>query len=156
MKKLKNRKGIGFVDSGVKILIAVVIGALLLGGLYTVQKEVIIKNTSEKVKDLFDYNGENNSNSSSQTYTVRRLSPEQVSQDDSITITIEIPYDEFDYCTIDDNNYSTQSGFWVCEDDGYISFIALPPVLRKLSTGTHTLKAYSKDGGFGEAIFKIK
>lgn len=32
---IDNRKAEGYVDSGVKILIAVVIGALLLAGLYT-------------------------------------------------------------------------------------------------------------------------
>lgn len=32
--KLRNKKGEGYVDTGVKVIIAVVIGALILGGLY--------------------------------------------------------------------------------------------------------------------------
>ena len=40
MKRIfKNKKGIGFVDSGVKILIAVIIGAVLLGGIYVLTRD---------------------------------------------------------------------------------------------------------------------
>lgn len=46
-----------FVDSGVKILIAVVIGALLLGGLYALYGETIMPTVTQKVKDMFDFNG---------------------------------------------------------------------------------------------------
>ena len=46
-----------FVDSGIKILIAVVIGALLLGGLYALFGETIMPTVTQKVKDMFDFNG---------------------------------------------------------------------------------------------------
>lgn len=46
-----------FVDSGVKILIAVVIGALLLGGLYALFGETIMPTVTEKVKDMFNFKG---------------------------------------------------------------------------------------------------
>lgn len=46
-----------YVDTGVKILIAVVIGALLLAGLYTLFNTNIMPSVSEKVADLFDYAG---------------------------------------------------------------------------------------------------
>ena len=39
---LANNRAEGFVDSGVKILIAVVIGALLLGGLYVLFGDTIL------------------------------------------------------------------------------------------------------------------
>lgn len=59
MKKIiKNKKGFGFVDTGVKILIAVVIGALVLGGTYTLTKDTIIASAQEKVEAMFDYQGE--------------------------------------------------------------------------------------------------
>ena len=47
----------GYVDSGVKILIAVVIGALLLAGLYTLFNGTILPTVTQKVKDLFNYKG---------------------------------------------------------------------------------------------------
>jgi len=52
-----NNKAEGFVDSGVKILISVVIGALLLGGLYTLFGDTILPTLTLKIQDLFNYAG---------------------------------------------------------------------------------------------------
>ena len=54
---LANNRGEGYVDSGVKILIAVVIGALLLAGLYTLFNTTIMPTVTAKVTELFGYNG---------------------------------------------------------------------------------------------------
>ncbi|HCA28389.1 MAG TPA: hypothetical protein DEP23_01800 [Ruminococcaceae bacterium] len=54
---LSNKKAEGFIDSGVKILIAVVIGALLLAGLYVLFGDTILPTLTEKIGDLFDYAG---------------------------------------------------------------------------------------------------
>lgn len=54
---LASKKAEGFVDSGVKILIAVVIGALLLAGLYLLFSDTILPTLTEKIRDLFDYAG---------------------------------------------------------------------------------------------------
>lgn len=54
---VSNHKAEGYVDSGVKILIAVVIGALLLAGLYTLFNTTIMPTVTEKVTELFSYNG---------------------------------------------------------------------------------------------------
>lgn len=50
-----NKKAEGYVDSGVKILIAVVIGALLLAGLYTLFNSTIMPTVTSKITDLFNY-----------------------------------------------------------------------------------------------------
>ena len=52
------KKAEGYVDSGVKILIAVVIGALLLAGLYTLFNTNIMPAVSDKIASLFGYAGE--------------------------------------------------------------------------------------------------
>ena len=54
---LANCRAEGFVDSGVKILIAVVIGALLLGGLYLLFNDTILPTLTNKIKELFNYAG---------------------------------------------------------------------------------------------------
>ena len=51
------KKAEGYVDSGVKILIAVVIGALLLAGLYTLFNTNIIPTLTSKITGLFNYGG---------------------------------------------------------------------------------------------------
>lgn len=54
---LTDPAGEGYVDSGVKILIAVVIGALLLAGLYALFNTTIMPTVTQKVQELFNYNG---------------------------------------------------------------------------------------------------
>ena len=46
-----------YVDTGVKILIAVVIGALLLGGLYALFNSTIKPTVTSKITELFNYAG---------------------------------------------------------------------------------------------------
>jgi hypothetical protein len=52
-----NVKAEGYVDSGVKILIAVVIGALLLGLLYGLFNDTIMPTVTERIEGLFDFAG---------------------------------------------------------------------------------------------------
>ena len=54
---IENVKAEGYVDSGVKILIAVVIGALLLAGLYTLFNSTIMPTVTQKIQDLFNFKG---------------------------------------------------------------------------------------------------
>ena len=41
----------------IKILISVVVGALLLAGLYTLFKDTVLPTLTSKIQNLFDYNG---------------------------------------------------------------------------------------------------
>ncbi len=54
---IASKKAEGYVDSGVKILIAVVIGALLLAGLYALFNTTIMPTVTSKVQGLFNYSG---------------------------------------------------------------------------------------------------
>ncbi len=56
-KTIGNIRAEGYVDSGVKILIAVVIGALLLAGLYTLFNTTIMPTVTNKITELFSYAG---------------------------------------------------------------------------------------------------
>jgi len=57
--KIKNmitdKRAEGYVDSGVKILIAIVIGGLLLSLLYSLFTVDIMPTVSEKIETLFEY-----------------------------------------------------------------------------------------------------
>ena len=54
---IANKRAEGYVDSGVKILIAVVIGALLLSLLYLLMNGTIMPTVSSKIQALFNYKG---------------------------------------------------------------------------------------------------
>ena len=49
--------GEGYVDTAVKILIAVVLGALLLAGLYALFNDTVLPTLVERVEEMFDYAG---------------------------------------------------------------------------------------------------
>ena len=54
---IANTRAEGYVDSGVKILIAVVIGALLLSGLYALFNTTILPTVTSKITELFNFAG---------------------------------------------------------------------------------------------------
>lgn len=54
---MTSNSGEGFVDSAVKILISVVIGALLLGGLYALFGDVILPTLTQRINEMFNFSG---------------------------------------------------------------------------------------------------
>ena len=47
----------GFVDTAIKILMAVVIGALVLAGLYMLFDKTVLPTLTQRIKDMFNYAG---------------------------------------------------------------------------------------------------
>ncbi|HEX2925314.1 MAG TPA: DUF6133 family protein [Ruminiclostridium sp.] len=54
---LQSQSGEGFVDTAIKILMAVVIGALILAGLYTLFGSTILPTLTQRIKEMFNYAG---------------------------------------------------------------------------------------------------
>ena len=54
---IQDQTGENYVDVGVKILIAVVIGALLLAGLYALFGDVVIPTLEQRITEMFNYAG---------------------------------------------------------------------------------------------------
>ncbi|AEY67584.1 DUF6133 family protein [Clostridium sp. BNL1100] len=52
---LRSQQGEGFVDTAIKILIAVVIGALVLAGLYALFGETVLPILKQRITDMFNY-----------------------------------------------------------------------------------------------------
>lgn len=57
---LNNKKGATGVDIAVAILISVVIGALLLAGLYVLFEDTVLPTLQEKIEGMFNYSGTGN------------------------------------------------------------------------------------------------
>ena len=49
--------GEGYIDTGVKIIIGVVIGGVILAGLYALFNDTIIPTLSTKIGEMFNYAG---------------------------------------------------------------------------------------------------
>lgn len=56
--KLMEKSGEGYVDTGVKILIAVVLGGLLLAGLYALFNTTIMPTLTQRITEMFNYTGD--------------------------------------------------------------------------------------------------
>ena len=54
---MKDTKGENYVDTAVNILIAVVLGALLLAGLYALFGDVVMPTLTQRIQDMFNYAG---------------------------------------------------------------------------------------------------
>jgi len=54
---MKDTKGENYVDTAVKILIAVVLGALLLASLYALFGDVVMPTLTQRIQDMFNYAG---------------------------------------------------------------------------------------------------
>lgn len=54
---LLDRRGENYVDTAVKILIAIVLGALILAGLYTLFGDVVMPTLTRRVQEMFNYAG---------------------------------------------------------------------------------------------------
>jgi len=54
---LTNRRGEGAVGLAISILITVILGALLLAGLYILFGDVVMPKLTEKINEMFNYSG---------------------------------------------------------------------------------------------------
>ena len=54
---VESTTGEGYIDTGVKIIIGVVVGGVILAGLYALFNTTIIPTLTEKISGMFDYAG---------------------------------------------------------------------------------------------------
>ena len=54
---IESTSGEGYIDTGVKIIIGVVIGGVLLAGLYALFNTTIIPTLTSKITQMFNYAG---------------------------------------------------------------------------------------------------
>ena len=54
---IENTDAEGYVDTGVKIIIGVVVGAVILGGMYALFDTVILPTLETKIEGMFDFKG---------------------------------------------------------------------------------------------------
>ena len=54
---IESKKAEGYIDTGVKIIIGVVIGGVILAGLYTLFNSTVIPTLNNKITEMFNYGG---------------------------------------------------------------------------------------------------
>ena len=104
-KKLWNRSGEGSIDTGVKIIIGIVIGALILGGLYALFATVILPKMNDEVDNMMDY-GKNG-------VTVQRILDDQTG-----TYVLQYSYDGKHWQSVQMPNYGDGASVYSLIDGG--------------------------------------
>ena len=56
-KAVKDNSGQGALETAVQVLIAVVLGALILGGLYVLIGDTVLPSLKQRIQDMFNYAG---------------------------------------------------------------------------------------------------
>lgn len=56
-RAMSGHAGEGYIDTAVKILIAVVLGALLLAGLYALFNDTVMPTVKQRIMEMFNYAG---------------------------------------------------------------------------------------------------
>ncbi|WP_432764232.1 DUF6133 family protein [Hungatella hathewayi] len=54
---LSDKRGEGYIDTAIVILISVVLGALLLAGLYALFGDVVLPELVRRIQEMFNYAG---------------------------------------------------------------------------------------------------
>lgn len=54
---LADRSGQGALDTAIQVLIGIVLGALILGGLYLILNATVLPTITERIRDMFNYKG---------------------------------------------------------------------------------------------------
>ena len=54
---VSNRKGQGALDTAVTVLISIVLGALILAGLYLILNGTVLPSVTKRIEDMFNYQG---------------------------------------------------------------------------------------------------
>lgn len=52
-----NNEGQGTLDVAITVLISIVLGALILAGLYLIVSGTVLPSITQKIKEMFDYKG---------------------------------------------------------------------------------------------------
>jgi hypothetical protein len=54
---LSNNRGSGALDIAITVLVSIVLGGLILGGLYLIINSTVLPSVTSKLKDMFNYAG---------------------------------------------------------------------------------------------------
>ena len=54
---VSSTSGEGYIDTAIKILLAIVLGALLLAGLYALFGTTVLPELTRRIQEMFNYNG---------------------------------------------------------------------------------------------------
>lgn len=150
--KLFGKKGEGYVDTGVKILIAVVLGALVLSSLYALFNTTVMPAVKTKVESMFEYSQNGNSGfaESGKEYTIGFH--QNVMSDGYANFNVlDANSDDLDSVQVDDLTVPNEQ-YRLTESTGGLVITLKPECTSELSSGLHNITFVFCDG-FAKSTF---
>ena len=142
-----------YVGVGVKILISVVLGALLLSGLYALFQNTIMTTTQSKVESLFNYAG--TSDGSNIAEAEPEIYPVLASYTDAdhggVFVVADMTLDQIVKCTMDGERIASPEIFVYEIGIGGIRADFSDEYTASLSAGSHIFRIEAEDG-YAEAM----
>ncbi|MBQ7725823.1 MAG: hypothetical protein IJT66_01630 [Clostridia bacterium] len=144
----KSKRAEIYVGVGVKILIAVVLGAFLLSGLYALSHTAIMPTAQSKMNALFGYTGTGGaSQGGSYEYgEVIETAGYEVTDDHGTYFVVNILYEEIDHYVFDGYLVSNPEGLLIEEYNGVVRIEFANYGMVLLDPGVHTLSIYHSEG----------
>lgn len=147
LNKHFDKKAEGYVDSGVKILIAIVIGALILSGFYLLFSNTVMPTVNDKVESLFSYSeGTINNNTVDEgpkSYSV--IAQDNYRYNQNMNITVDSDSDVFIKVEVDGKEVSSIGYDYTV--DGTRTVVTLNSyVTSNLSKQDHTVMICFENG----------
>ena len=107
IKRFFNKKAEGSVSTGIKVLTSIVVGALLLTGLYGVVTGVVLPSTTEKIESMFNYEVAGGGSGGDGGFGGGSGTPEVVPSVEELQETYEFTYYSTVYQAVNDVNGGT-------------------------------------------------
>lgn len=165
-RRLLGKKGEGYVDTGVKILIAVVLGALVLTLLYGLLNQTVMPTVKSKVESMFDYNGGSGGSGGKITYDdaypgesgneyIFATANQTVPKNQNVTFALtEVNFKKFTAVRIDGKIASADDymAHHIRPDDTGTVVSLYPEQVAKYERGEHTIRIILDDG-YADGVF---
>ena len=155
LRSMQNKKAESYVGNGLKILIAVVLGALLLSGLYVLFNNTIMPTAQNKVESLFNYAGTSGGSNGTGAEQEPTIYPVLASNTDAdhggVFMVTDMSLDQIVKCTMDGERIASPEIFVYEIGIGGIRADFSDEYTASLSSGNHVFRIEAEDG-YAEVI----
>lgn len=152
-KLLKSKKGF-FVDTGVKILICVVLGSLVLGGLYTTFNGTIMPSVKSKVESMFEYGTGSGTGGNVSTIEIVSCGDKFVIRNSyPMVLATNIESIKSVYCDSKELIYEIDY-FTTPKENNNTLVLIISDFVNTVSSGEHTIKVVTDNGVLYHTVSK--
>lgn len=154
IKHLKSKRGEGYVDTGIKVLIVVVLGVLVLSCLYALFNTTIMPSVKSKVESMFEYS-DGGSSIAENVSTIEIASCNgKIENGTPYQIEVVAKNDSLKNVYLDSKELANMSEYIAGPKGDNTVLIISSSVVDSISSGEHTIKVVTDDGVLYHTVSK--